>query len=455
MNPDESLATRPIWKHILRLAWPALVQQGLLLFIQLYDQYLAGPFSESHKAALTNANYVYWFVTSYTVVVNAGATALVGRLIGARDFPLAARATGQALLLALVFGLLGTILSWFGGLWLLVRAVGLTEEAGLYAIDYLWPLAGLLPFYMIEVGGVACLIGAGDTRTGLKVLATAALVNIPLAWVLSRGLGPIPSVGFVGIAWGTGISHVIGAMLVLTILIRGRYGLKFVWHHAVPNASLILRHLRVSLPAAVDSLSVGVFQFVFLRVVNQLGEVAASAHGIAIRLEGLGYLSGAAFGTAAVSIVSRALGMQRPDLATRGAWTAFGIGMVVMSAMGVLFYTGAEPLFGLFCPDLQRDQPVIAAGVPVLRLVAFAMPSLASTIVLTAALRGAGDTRVPAVITWVGFVGVRLPLAYWLTQPEQGWGLLGAWIAMIVDLYVRGGLILWRFALGYWKSVVV
>jgi putative MATE family efflux protein len=454
MNAEASIAEGSIWRHILKLAWPALIQQGLLLTIQLYDQYLAGPFSEPHKAALTNANYVYWFVTSYTVVVNAGATALVGRLIGGQDLPLARKATGQALLLALFFGLLGTVISWAGGLWWLVWALSLSPEGSAYAVEYLLPLAGLLPFYMIEVGGVACLIGAGDTRTGLKVLTTAAILNVPLAWALSRGFGPIPALGFVGIAWGTGLSHVVGAIFVIVTLIRGRYGLLLRWPDLIPDISLITRHLRVSLPAALDSLSVGFFQFVFLRVVNDLGETATSAHGIAIRLEGLGYLSGAAFGTAAVSIVSRSLGMKRPDLAARGAWSAFGLGMLVMTLMGVIFFSCARLMFEVFCPN-PADEPVINAGVPVLRLVAFAMPILASTIVLTAALRGAGDTRVPAVITWVGFLGVRLPLAYYLTRPELGLGLFGAWIAMVADLYVRGGLILWRFSIGRWKSIRV
>jgi Na+-driven multidrug efflux pump len=120
----------------------------------------------------------------------------------------------------------------------------------------------------------------------------------------------------------------------------------------------------------------------------------------------------------------------------------------------VIFFSCARLMFEVFCPN-PADEPVINAGVPVLRLVAFAMPILASTIVLTAALRGAGDTRVPAVITWVGFLGVRLPLAYYLTRPELGLGLFGAWIAMVADLYVRGGLILWRFSIGRWKSIRV
>ncbi|MFO0852099.1 MAG: MATE family efflux transporter [Gemmataceae bacterium] len=261
---------RPAWRTILALAWPALVQQGLLLTIQLYDQYLTGRFSQSHQAALTTANYMYWFVTSYTVVVNAGATALVGRLVGAKNLPLAGRAAGQALGLAAGFGALGAVAA-AAGLPALLRVLNLGDEQAGFAAAYLAPLAGLLPFYMIEVGGIACLVGAGDTRTGPKVLATVAAVNVPLAYALSRGAGPVPDLGFVGIAWGTGLSHVAGSLLVVATLARGRYGLRVGLPDLLPDPALVRRLLRVSIPAAVDSLSVGVFQFVFLGMVNRLG----------------------------------------------------------------------------------------------------------------------------------------------------------------------------------------
>src|SRR5205823_7722710 len=120
---------------------------------------------------------------------------------------------------------------------------------------------------------------------------------------------------------------------------------------------------------------------------------------------------------------------------------------------GVVFFVLAVPMFRLFSPG-EHQRPVIELGVPVLRLVAFAMPALASMNILNEALRGAGHTRRPVLITWIGFLGVRIPLAYLLTR-EAGMGLLGAWIAMTADIYVRGAFFVWRFAGGRWKKVRV
>ena len=82
------------------------------------------------------------------------------------------------------------------------------------------------------------------------------------------------------------------------------------------------------------------------------------------------------------------------------------------------------------------------------------MPALACTNILNEALRGAGHTRRPVLITWAGFLGVRIPLAYLLTQ-YYDLSLWGAWLAMFADLYVRGALFLWMFARGKWKTTKV
>jgi putative MATE family efflux protein len=448
-----------VWRRVLSLAWPVLIQQYLILSVQLSDRYLAGNFLDevAYQSAQTNAQYLGWTLACFTTLVSVGTTALVARFVGAGDRCLAIKATNQSILLATVFGIDMSIVG-LSTVDMLIGLLQLNSQTANFAVGYLRPLLTLYPFQMIEVAGIACLVGAGDTRTGLFVLGGVALLNWPLAW------GLMPALGFVGIAWGTALSHTLGACAVLLVLARGRAGL--VWHvnGMRPDWGLIWRLLWVSVPAAADSMSLAAGQLWFLSIVNRLGDVASGAHGIAIGWEALGYLSGAAFGTAAMALVGQNLGARRPDLATRSGWTAFALGCTMMCLMGVVFYALAPQMFALFCST--DKEAVVEAGVPVLRLVAFAMAPEACFIIFTYALRGAGDTRVPVIFTWVGLLGIRIPLAYLLTSDylDLGWlglwrganfGLLGAWLAMFADLVVRGTFFLHRFAGGRWKRIQV
>lgn len=463
--------SRPLWRQVLTLALPALAQQYLHLVVQLSDQFLAGRFQlpapeqrVEYLSALNTAGYLYWFVSSYTVLVSVGSTALVARFVGARNFALAERATGQSVVLAVAFGVAGAGAAVVG-LPDLIHALRLEGDAARVCVEFLMPLGALLAFQITESACAACLAGAGDTRTGLKVLGLVAVLNVPLAWGLCFGIGPVRGFGFVGIALGTGLSHVIGCVTLLVILARGRSGLKLHLANLVPDPALIRRLLWVSVPAAVDSLSAACCQLWFLSLVNRLGDTAASAHGIALRWEALGFLSGAAFGTAAMTLVGQNLGARAPERAARSGWTAYALGGGIMAFMGVLFVLLAEPMFKVFCPD-PHLQPIVDAGVPALRLIACAMPALASQIIFTAALRGAGDSRVPVLFSWIGFLGVRIPLAYLLTGPlvslgpfgtvrGADMGLLGAWVAMCADLWLRGTFFALRFASGKWKKIEV
>jgi len=166
-----------------------------------------------------------------------------------------------------------------------------------------------------------------------------------------------------------------------------------------------------------------------------------------------------------MTLVGQNLGAGRPRMATRSGWIAFALGGSMMTCMGSVFFAFAPQMFRLFCPGPEQ-QPIVAAGVPVLRLEAFAEPALASLMIFLTALRGAGDTRVPMLFNCIGVLGVRVPLAYlftrdWLdlgplgTIPAWNLGLFGAWLAMFADIYVRGGFFLIRFASGRWKSVRV
>ena len=218
------------------------------------------------------------------------------------------------------------------------------------------------------------------------------------------------------------------------------------------------RILRISLPAAGESLTNVFCQLWFLGLINRLGATATAAHGVAIRCEALAFLTVTAFSIAASTLTGQYLGAGRPDLAAKAARTAWGIGVGLAGRRSAsLIYVEAEAMFGLFLGGKQPN--VVAEGVPVLRIVAFALPFLATLNVLNGALRGAGDTRWPWVIVLVGYLGIRLPLTYWLTWPTAGGGLglglRGAWLAMFFDLTLRGILVAARFLHGGWKTARV
>jgi putative MATE family efflux protein len=458
------------WRLVTWLAWPVLVQQLLIWIVNRSDGFLAGYFQPgagehvAYQSAQTNAMYLSWAISSFTVLVGAGGTALVARFIGAGDRKAAIAATNQCLLIALCFGLLTSIAGLLGSdgiVWLLQ----LRGAAAEYAASYLRPLFLLLVFQVIETAGIACLVGAGDTRTGPWVLGGVAVLNLPLAWGFFHGFGPLPALGFQGISLGTALSNVVGGLAVLVVLARRRAGLWFHWRLLRPHWQLLWRLLRIGVPAGIDSIFVALSQLWFLSVVNQLSYAEITAHGVALGWEALSFLSGQAFGIAAMTLIGQNLGAGRPDRAGHSGWTAFGLGCAFMTFMGLIFFVLAAPMFRMYCPHEDQIEAV-QAGVPVLQLVAFATPAMASTIIFTHALRGAGDTRVPVLFTALGFLVIRLPLAYVLALPEvslrgfgsvPGWGLglWGAWLAMFADLYVRGGLFVYRFVSGRWKWVQV
>src|SRR5205823_5742807 len=146
-------------------------------------------------------------------------------------------------------------------------------------------------------------------------------------------------------------AHALGGLAVLGVLIHGRAGLRLRLPLLRPDGDLIRRLLWVSVPAGLDSISLALGHLWFLAIVNNaLGVTDRAAHGIAIGWESLSYLSGVAFGNAAMALVGQNLGAGRPEQAARSGWTAFALGGSWMALMGAVFFALAQQMFQLFCP---------------------------------------------------------------------------------------------------------
>lgn len=458
--------SRGTFRPMLRLAAPVLIEHLLYVLVDYTDLWLAGRFlqSASYVAAMTVVGYSLWLIFNLFSFVAVGATAMTARFVGAGDRSMANRVANQAMLIGGVWSLLLMAI----GLTLAGPLVGLTQlegETADAARRYLSTILLVLPLMMVEEIGIACLRGAGDMVTGLVVMAAVNVINVAVSSTLLLGLGPFPELGWQGLAIGTATAHTFGGLTILYLLCRGRAGYRLHRTLMRPEGDFIRRILRIGLPGGTDMVSIALLHMWFVSVINQLGSLSTAAHGVAVRIEALAYMPGGAFQVAAATMVGQFLGARDFRRATRSVGMACLVGGGLMTAVGLLFFFHSQALAGFFLSGDARSALPIAAQL--LQIVAISMPALALGMILGGALRGAGDTHWPLVFTLVGFLAVRIPLAYLLAYPAfvvpglnwhiAGWGLgvVGAWYAMVSDIFVRCALVVARFLHGGWQSIRV
>lgn len=449
---------------MLLLALPVMAEEFANLFVGYTDWWLAGRYLEGDapKVAMSFVAYALWLLPTFFSAVGIGAQAITARLVGSGDIRAASRATNQALLLGAAFAGVGVVVVWlFAGSF--VQAMQLEDESARLAQRYLEIIAPVVPLIMLEQVAAACLRGAGDTWTGFLAKAVVNLLNMFFSTVLVTGWGPFPQLGWEGLAIGTAIGHGGGGLILIVVLLRGRAGLRLSWQSLLPHRELLWRILRIGLPGGIDQMGIVACHLVYASIIYRLGTQATAAHGMGIQIEALSYLPGSAFMVAAATLAGQSLGAGNPQGATRGVLHAWGAAVCVMSLSGGVYYFAGAQIATLFNGG-QHDDVTLLAG-SLLKIIALGTPFHATLMVLTGGLRGAGDTRWPLLITFVGLLGVRLPLAALLAWPEvaigsvviagAGWGVHGAWIAMVTDIMVRSALLVWRFAHGGWRQLAV
>lgn len=450
MPSEDTPAAESNWqraRRVLRLAIPSAGEMLLGMLVGLVNTYLVGHLGAASLTAVGLG--VQWSMAAMVLfsAVGAGATALTARMIGARDLPGANRVVGQALIIAFACGLLSSALL-IGFAEPAMRLMGAQGDALLHGAAFLRIISAVFPVSAMIFIGNACIRGAGDSRTPLLVMTVVNIVNVIVAWVLVEGVGPFPALGVEGAAWGSASGRFLGGLLVLSLLIRGRAGLRL--RFLGPDREIIWRILRVGLPASLDQLIFRIGMLVWVRLVAGLGTVAYAAHQIALNGESISFMPGWGFAMAATTLVGQGLGARDPRRAEKDAMLCFAIAAGFMSLMGIVFFFAAPWIIGLFTTEAE----VIALGSTPLKLIGVVQPLLAAMMVFSGGLRGAGDTLTPMLVNGAAIWLLRIPLTLvaidWL-----GWGLTGVWLVMALDLSVRGVVLYWQFRGGRWKSVQI
>ena len=426
------------WKTLapqLRLVWqlslPAILTQITTIAMQYIDSAMVGALGADASAAIGLVASSTWLFGGVTTAVSAGFSVQVAHRIGAGEdteartvvrHGLAAALTLAALLALLGLGICRQLPCWLGG------GAEICADASAYFLTF----SLMLPFSQLNSLTAGFLQCAGDMVTpsvlnavmcGLDVVCNALL--IPHFGVLGAGVGTALACALVSLAMAW-------CCCVRNAQLRLRRGEA----HAF-RPEILKKAFRIGAPVAVQEIAMNGAMVASTMILAPLGAAAIAANSFAVTAESLCYMPGYGVGSAATTLVGRSVGAGDAAQARRYGNICTALGGALMGCTGLLMMIFCPFVFRLLTPVAE----VRTLAAQALRIGLLAEPLFGVSIAAAGALRGAGDTLVPSLLNLGSIWIVRLGLSLLLVGKL---GLRGMWIAMAIELCVRGALMLWR-----------
>lgn len=441
---------RQLYQRTFHIAWPAVVESVLLSMSALVDTMMVGTMGTSAIAAVGITVQPSFLILALIISFNLGVTAVISRRKGANDY----EGANQCLKMCLLFSASAIlILSFLGSVFAdpLLRFAGAGEDIIDPAISYFRIIMISHIFYGISLTINGAQRGVGNTKISMRTSLTANGINIAFNFFLINGLWIFPQLGVQGAAIATAVGSFIGLILSLLSIwskkgfLSLRCGIPF--QIDIPTMKSIL---GITSSAAVEQGSLRFGFLMYAKIVSGLGTTAFATHQICSTILSLSFGFADGFQIPSSALVGQNLGAKRPDLAKLYVSVNQRLGICVSALLCLIFLFGRYSIIGLFTDDAK----IITQGAGIMIILACTVPIQISQVITAGSLRGAGDTRYTAIVALVS-IAVFRPLFSWLLCYPVGMGLLGAWITVIIDQFLRLFLLLIRFRSGKWSHVVV
>ena len=292
----------------------------------------------------------------------------------------------------------------------------------------------------------------GISRPAIPMYAAilANLFNAVGDYVLIFGKLGFPRMGIAGAAWATTACSYVQVLFLLGAYLwkpmHDRFRTRTHWRL---DLARLRRYLSIGAPAGISFMLDVASRAIFLLVlIGPLGRDILAANNITNSILGLSVMPAVGLNKGVTVLVGQYIGRRNIRAAKRSAYFGLALAMAYMVFMGLLFVAFRRPIVHWF----RSEEAIVKAGGTMLIFAAAFQAFSALSIISLGALRGAGDTRFPAVIGIVSGWGVMLPLG-WLLTRSAGLGYVGAWTAASIHIATLGVLFFWRFAGEAWRKI--
>ena len=444
----DDLNSRSMYAIFLKMAYPALLESILIGVISFVDTLMVSTLGEQSIAAVgltTQPRMIFLAViTSLTIGVNA----VAARRKGQQNQEGANRVLEQTLPIVFLLSLLFFITSYIFSEPLL-RFAGAEDDTISEAVSYYRiTMLGLI-FVSVSLTINAAQRGCGKTRISMTTNLVANIVNVIFNALLINGLFFFPKLGVTGAAIATALGNFC-AMVMSLRSVRKKAGylfLRFRRLFAFRFESLG-PVFKVFSGSACEQVFMRIGFFTFAKTIAELGTIEFATHQVGMTLLGLIYTVGDGLSVATSALVGQNLGKKRPDHALVYGKISQRIGWLFSTVIFISSILFRRQLFMLF----SDDPTVIDAGEIIAILIAFISVAQIQQVMFSGCLRGAGDTRYMAFASLISVGILRPGLAYILCYP-LGFGLIGAWMSLVFDQFLRFALSATRFYGQKWCKV--
>lgn len=423
---------------LLFLSLPTIVEEILATLLQYVDTAMVGQLGEQATASVSITTNVTWLVNSVPGAIGTAMLVLISKAAGSGNKKQVQKLAQQALFLAVVSGLILSVLSISLSPYI-PRWMGAEEAIQGEASRYFFIISLPLIFRSSSTILGAALRAVQNTKTPMVISVAANGLNIILNYFLIYTLG----LGVTGAAIASAISYVLSGTLMFAACRRNDQ-LRWEWRAFSLDRRLMKECAVVGTPVLGTSVVSCLGYVVFASLVSGMGTTVFAAHSIAVTAETIFYVPGYGLRSAASTLIGNARGEKNIEKLKSVGKISVCLTIAMMCISGLILYIGAAPLMRLFSPSRQ----VVTLGAEMLRLVALSEPFFGLMVVLEGIFYGLGRTRYAFVVETVGMWAVRILLTF-LCVRYWNLGLRAVWYCMIADNVCKALLFILPFV---WKK---
>ena len=397
-----------IAKQIILYAIPLLLGNILQQLYNAFDAIVVGNYvSNEALAAVGASGPLINMIIAFFIGMSMGASVLISQFFGAKDDKGMHDTVHTAMLLAVIFGVVLSVVGVLASETLL-RWMATPPEIMADALTYLriffFGMTGLTVYNM----GAAVLTAIGDSRRPLYFLALSAFLNITGNLLFVN----VFHMGIAGVAYSTIIAEAISAIFVVMTLCRAEGSHRLNLRDLKINAPIVKRIATIGLPGGIQQAIISCSNIMVQAYINKLGAPIVAGYSAGAKVDAFIMLPTMTMALAVTTFVGQNLGAKNVQRARQGVRVSLGLGLGITIAFSLLVLLFRTPLLRIFSPD----QEILSYGAQFMGVFIPGYFLLCFTQIIPGALRGAGDVNFATVTCIVSFVVLRQIYLFVITQ---------------------------------------